>query len=223
MKPKLHALLAAGCVLYVPWAVQAHCGPNDNCVHAPCHHGQDTPECKAATGGERLSTRIQQPEVREAVREIVIPKVPQLNLPVGGSAKPPPNAPAPLGKLDVRAAPPGPSKPFPPSLPPSAIAQQVVPQVYSAALTATREIENQRAMEELRKNNPKLAGSAWLQEQRQLKLGEIFKELERVNSYAQQAKQQLPADGRHDTVRDSLERASSLLQAFGSGEPGASK
>jgi hypothetical protein len=210
------ALLASlGLGAWAPAA--AHCGPNENCVYAPCHHGPGDPECQASTNGAKLTGKIQQPEIKAAVGEIIVPKVPQLNLPVGGGAKAPPNLPAPPGKLDVRAQT-GKSLPFPPNLPPSAIARDVAPQVYADTFTAAREIDNQRAMEELRKKHPKLAGSSWLNERRTLKLGETFKELERINSRAQQAKEALGDDPRYQGQRQALEKAAGLLQTFGSGD-----
>jgi len=223
--PLAAALLAACCW---PAPALAHCGPNEVCSDQPCHHGPDTDSCRQATGGARAAARIQSPEVQQAVREIIIPKVPQLNLPVGGAAKNPgaprpANLPAPPGQVAPRpgtAAAPA----EPPRLPPSAIVREVAPQLFSEALTVTREIDHHRALDELRRKDPRLADSAWLAERRQIKLGEAFRQLERIDARARQAKDALPEERRYGDLRDALGRASQLLQSFGSGDrPAQSK
>jgi hypothetical protein len=201
----------------------AHCGPNERqCVYSPCHHGPGTPECQAATGAARITSRIAEPAVREEVREIVIPKVPQLDLPVGPGARPP-NAPAPLGRIDTRVPPLSDPRPLPAALPASAIARDVAPQVYAGAFAASREIDNARALEKLQKSHPRLAGSAYLTERREVKLGDIFEQLKRVDARAQQAIGGLAGDDRYRDQRDSLSRASRLLQSFGSGDAAADR
>ena len=211
--------IAAALAAAMPLAAGAHCGANEECVDAPCHHGPNTPECRAATGAAKITSRIAEPAVQEAVREIIIPKVPQLNLPVGGETKPPANSPASLGKIDLRLPPLTDPRPLPPGLPASAIARDVAPQIYAGTFAATREIDNARALEALQKNNPRLANSAYLTGRRQIKMGEVFELLKRIDARAQTAIETLGSDSRYQSERDSLDRASQLLQSFGSGDP----
>ena len=222
MKPMMMAVAAAlGAAL--PLAASAHCGPNDVCVDAPCHHGPNTPECLAAAGAARITSRIAEPAVREEVREIIIPKVPQLNLPVGGETRPPANAPAPLGKIDIRVPPLTDPRPLPPRLPASVIVHDVAPQIYAGTFAATREIDNARALDALQKNNPRLANSVYLRERRRIKMGETFEQLKRIDARAQQAVGGLQNINRYEDLRDSLSKASLLLQSFGSGDAPASR
>lgn len=214
----LQLAIAAAVFMVLPLSASAHCGPNEQCHYDPDHHGPNTPEAQAARGAAAITSKIAEPAVKEVVRELIIPKIPQLNLPVGGEAKPPPNAPAPLGKIDIRGASPGDLRPFPAGLPASAIARDVVPQVYADIFAATREIDNARALEELQKKNPRLANSAYLTEHRQIKMGEAFEQLKRIDARAQQAIGGLGDDSRYQSLRDSLSRASGLLQSFGSGD-----
>ena len=220
MKPKSMTLaIAAALAAAIPLASGAHCGANEQCVDAPCHHGPNTPECLAATGAAKITSRIAQAAVKEEVREIIIPKVPQLNLPLGGATKPPANAPASLGKIDMRLPPLTDPRPLPPGLPASAIARDVAPQIYAGTFAATREIDNARALEALQKSIPRLAHSAYLTERRQIKMGEVFELLQRIDARARNAIEILGNDDRYQSQRDSLDRASLLLQSFGSGEP----
>lgn len=222
MKLESMALAVAAAIAGAwPVAAEAHCGPNDVCVDAPCHHGPNTPECLAATGAAKITSKIAEPAIKEEVREIIIPKVPQLNLPVGGETKPPPNAPAALGKIDTRLPPLTDPRPLPPELPASTIARDVAPQIYAGTFAATREIDNARAIEALQKNHPRLANSAYLTERRQIKMGEVFELLKRIDARAQKAVELLGDDSRYQSQRDALDRASLLLQSFGSGEPAA--
>ena len=213
----LAAALCASLAAFFSLGARAHCGANEECVYSPCHHGANTPECQAATGAAKITSKIAEPAVQEAVREIIIPKVPQLKLPVSGAAKPD-NAPAPLGKIDIRVAPLTDPRPLPPGLPASVIARDVVPQIYAGTLATTREIDNARALEALQKNNPRLANSAWLNERRQIKMGEAFEQLKRIDSRARQAKDLLGDNRQYQDMSDSLRGASALLQSFGSGE-----
>ena len=202
----------------------AHCGPNDtNCEYAPCHHGPNAPECLAATGAAKITSRIAEPAVKEEVREIIIPKLPQLSLPVDADSTRPPNAPAQLGKVDVRVPPLTDPHPLPPGLPASVIARDVAPQIYAATFAATREIDNSRALETLQKNNPRLANSAYLSERRQIKMGETFEQLKRIDTRARQAIGGLQGSNLYPDLRDSLSRASLLLQSFGSGDASRSR
>jgi hypothetical protein len=196
----------------------AHCGANDECVYAPCHHGPNAPECQAATGAAKITARIAEPAVREEVREIIIPKVPQLNLPVGAGAKVPASAPSSPGRIDPRSLPPGAALPSSVNLPPSAIARDVAPQVFSGTLAAMREIDNARALEKLQKNNPRLANSNYLRERRQKQLGEVFEQLKLIDKRAKKAVDGLGTDERYDDLRGSLSRAAALLESFGSGD-----
>lgn len=213
--------LAVVLALILPLSAHAHCGPNEQCRYDPFHHGPDTPEAQTARNAAAMTSRIAEPAVKEAVRELVIPKVPQLNLPLGGAAKPPANAPAPLGKTEVREvspSPPGNARPLPPALQASAIAREVAPKVYTEIFAASREIDNARALEALQKKDPRLANSAYLTERRQIKLGETFEQLKRIDARAQQAINGLEKENRRPDLRDSLSRASLLIQSLGSGD-----
>lgn len=217
------AVAAAWAALCASTPVFAHCGANEKCIDDPCHHGADNDMCRQATGGARAAARIQAPEVKQAVQEVIIPKVPQLNLPVGGAPRPagaprPPSLPAPPGQVDARAPAVVDARPLPPRLPPSVIARDVVPQVYGGAIAVAREIDHQRALDELRQKDPRLANSAWLAERRQIKLGEAYRQLERIDARARGAIEGLGPEPRYDDLRDSLGRASRLLQSFGSGD-----
>ena len=215
-RPPSHVLatvLCAALAAFFSLGAHAHCGANEECVYSPCHHGANSPECQAATGAAKITSKIAEPAVQEAVREIIIPKVPQLKLPVSGAAKPD-NAPAPLGKIDTNIAPLIDPRPLPPGLPASAIAHDVVPQIYAGTLAVTREIDNARALEALQKNNPRLANSAWLNEHRQIKMGEAFEQLQRIDKRARQAKDLVDGDSRYLDMSESLRNASALLQSF---------
>lgn len=218
--PAAAAALAAACW----WGpALAHCGPNEECRDDPCHHGPNE-YCRQSMGGAKAAVRIQAPEVQEAVRELIIPKVPQLNIPLGGAQRPPgaprpASLPAPPGQVDQRLPAAIDPKPLPPGLPPSAIARDVAPQVYAGTIAVTREIDHQRALEDLRKKDPRLANGSWLGERRQIRLGEAYRQLERIDARARQAVDGLGAEPRYEDLRDSLSRASRLLQSFGSGDP----
>lgn len=203
-------MLAAVLATVASLPVRAHCGANDQCVYSPCHHGPSDPDCIASKSAGSLTANVAKPEVKETMQEIVIPKVPQLNLPVGGGARPR-NAPAPLGKIE--AAPASAREPIP-QLPASAIARDVVPQVYAGTLAATREIDNARALEKLQRENPRLAGSSYLTEHRESKLKETFKRLQDYHAQTQEALNVLKDDPTSLDLRNTLGRANGLLQVL---------
>jgi hypothetical protein len=224
MKP---ALAAASACLWGTAAL-AHCGAGERCEPSPCHHGP-TPECVQSQGGGRVAERIQSPEVAQAVKEVIIPKVPQLTLPVGNGGKPapgkprPPNLPAPAGEVPALLPPAHDPRPLPPSLPPSAIARDVAPQVFTGIISVTRDIEHERALDDVRKKDPRLADSTWLTGHRIGALGDAYKQLENLDGKSQEVVKRLgPSGGYTDTI-DSLRRASQALQVFGSGDQAKEK
>jgi hypothetical protein len=214
------ALVFAACCWSMP--ALAHCGVNELCVTDDCHHGPDTETCRQSRGGARAAAQITAPEIRQAVQEIVIPKVPQLNLPVGAprpasDGKPaahPANLPAPPGQVDPKMAAAHDTLPFPPGLPPSAIARDVAPQVFAGVLAATRDIDHARALGELAKNDPRLAQSIWLSERRHATLGLAYRQAQRLKAQAAQIESRIGDDPRYGPLSDALSRTSAALELF---------
>jgi hypothetical protein len=180
-------------------------------------------------GGGRVAERIESPEVKQAVREVIIPKVPQFNLPLGNAPKPapgakrPPNLPAPAGQAPAQVPLTQDTRPLPPALPPSAIAREGAPQVFSAIISVTRDIEHDRALDDLRKKDPRLADSQWLTDHRIGKLGEAYKELKHIDERTNAYIEHIDPAGPYSDLRESLSRASRTLQIFGAGDPAKEK
>lgn len=218
------AALAALVPLIWSTASLAHCSAGETCVSAPCHHGP-TPECQESQGGGRVADRITTPEVAAAMSEVIIPKVPQLNLPVGNAPKPAPgarrpsNLPAPAGQAAPLVPPARDPGPLPPALAPSAIARDVAPQVFTGIISVTRDIEHERALDDLRKKDPRLAASTWLSDHHTAKLGSAYKQLENLNRRSLEVQEKLGPAGAYEDLRESLSRASKAMQVFGSGDP----
>lgn len=216
--------LAALVPLIWSTASLAHCSAGEQCVSLPCHHGP-TPECQQWQGGGRVAERITSPEVAAAMSEIIIPKVPQLNLPLGTAGKPtaaarrPSNLPAPAGQGALLVPPARDPGPLPPALAPSAIARDVAPQVFSGIISVTRDIEHERALDDLRKKDPRLAQSTWLSDHHAGKLGSTYKQLENLNRRSLEVQDKLGQAGAYEDLRESLSRASKAIQIFGSGDP----
>lgn len=218
-------LALAAAVAASTWAAAsfAHCGAGEKCVSDPCHHGP-TPECQQWQGGGRAIERIDSPQVAAALNEVVIPKVPQLNLPLGNTPKSPPGTPrspklpVPAGQTAPLVPPAHDSGPLPPALPPSAIARDAAPQVFTGIISVTRDIEHERALDEVRKKDPRLAGSNWLSDHHTIKLGDTFKQLQNLDRRSTEVQQKLGPQGRYDDLRESLSRASKAMQVFGNGD-----
>ncbi len=215
---------AAAALLAWCWssAALAHCGAGETCVASPCHHGP-TPECLQSQGGGRVAERIASPQVQEAVKEVIIPKVPQFNLPINPpktapGGKRPANLPAPAGEAPAQVPLAHDTRALPPALPPSAIAREAAPQVFTGIISVTRDIEHERALDDLRKKDPRLADSQWLTDHRTVKLGESYKELERIDKATHGYIEHIDPAGPYSDLRESLSRASKTLQMFGAGE-----
>jgi hypothetical protein len=212
---------------FVAWAWStaslAHCSAGDKCVASPCHHGP-TPECLESQGGGRVAERITSPEVALAVNEVIIPKVPQLNLPVGGNkpgsgTRRSSNVLPPAGEPAALVPPARDPAPLPPSLPPSVIARDAAPQVFTGIISVTRDIEHERALDELRKKDPRLANSSWLTDHHTVKLGDAFKQLQNLDRRSAEVQGKLGPEGPYGDLREALSRASKAMQVFGSGDP----
>lgn len=223
IRPFAPAAAAALAIWCWSTAALAHCSAGETCVSAPCHHGP-TPECLQSQGGGRVAERVQSPEVLLAMKEVIIPKVPQFDLPLGNAAKPgpapkrPPKLPAPAGQPQAHVPPGQDTRPLPPELPPSAIARDEAPQVFTGIISATRDIEHERALDDLRKKDPRLADSQWLADHRTVKLGEAYKQLERIDERTHAYIEQIDPAGPYRDLRESLSRAAKTLQVFGAGE-----
>jgi hypothetical protein len=211
-------LLAAG-----GWSgvALAHCGSSDSrCSFDPCHAGPGTASCKEAAAGARAIARIPSPETGQVLQELILPRVPQWNLPEVGKAvrrvaRRPANLPAPPGLQEQRLPASIDPRPLPSGLPPASVARELAPQVFSGAMALTRELDHQRAIEELRRTEPQLAESAWLRERMQRKAGEAFRQLQRVDQRSQAVLKMLPEEPGYAELRDSLARTTRALQSIG--------
>jgi len=221
------ASLAAIVVAAAGWtqAVLAHCGPNDSrCIYDPCHGGAETAPCAQAMAGARLLSRIQAPEVQQAVEEVILPRVPQMNLPEGAKTSQRvvrrlPNLTVPPGMVEPRLPASIDPRPLPAGLPPANVARELAPQVFSGAITVAREIDHLRAVNELRRSDPRLADSAWLRERVQAKGAEAFRQLQLLDQRSEAVLQMLPQEPRYAELRDSLERTAQAMRAIGNDAP----
>ena len=228
-KPRLTACasLAAIALAAACWtgAVLAHCGPNDSrCMYDPCHGGADSAPCAQAMAGTRLLSRIQAPELQQAVEEVILPKVPQMNLPEGAKAsqrvvRRPANLTVPPGMVEPRLPASIDPRPLPAGLPLANVARELAPQVFSGALMVTREIDHLRAVNDLRRSDPRLAESAWLRERVQARGAEAFRQLQVLDQRTQAVLQMLPQDPRYAELRDSLARTAQAMRAIGNDAP----
>lgn len=216
-------MLVAGATCWMPPAL-AGCGADARCGKDACQGSADSPPCQQSMAGLAAAARVQAPEMQQAVQELILPRVPQLNLPEGGKAarrgaRLPTNLPASPGQV----APQLPSsidpRPLPTGLPPANAARELAPQVFAGALAVTRELDHQRALNDLRRSDPRLADSAWLRERVQLKAGEAFRQLQRVEQSSQAVLKMLPDEARYADLRDGLARTAQALKFVGSGVP----
>lgn len=221
------ASLAAIVVGAACWTgvVLAHCGPNDDrCIYDPCHGGADSAPCRQAMAGARLFSGIQAPELQQAVEEVILPKVPQMNLPEGAKASQRavrrlPNLTVPPGMIEPRLPASIDPRPLPVGLPPANVARELAPQVFSGALMLTRDIDHLRAVNDLRRSDPRLADSAWLRERVQSKGAEAFRQLQVLDQRTQSVLQMLPQEPRYAELRDSLARTAQAMRAIGNDAP----
>jgi hypothetical protein len=216
--------LVLGAACWTP-PVRAACGLTDiRCAPDPCQAGPDSAPCQEGRAGLGAAARVQAPEVQQAMQELVLPKVPQLNVPEGGKAagrtvRRPTNLPAPPGKVEPHLPASIDPRVLPSSLPPENVARELAPQVFSGAIAVARELDHQRALDELRRSDPRLADSAWLRERIQSRAGEAFRQLQRVEKGAQDVRKMLPEEPRHADLRDTLNRTAQALSFVGSGVP----
>jgi hypothetical protein len=216
--------LVLGAACWTPPA-RAACGLTDiRCAADPCQSGPDSAPCQEGRAGLGAAARVQAPETQQAMQELVLPKVPQLNLPEGGKAtqrnvRRPANLPAPPGQVEPHL--PASIDPRVPasSLPPENVARELAPQVFAGALAVTRELDHQRALNDLRLSDPRLADSAWMRERVQSRAGEAFRQLQRVEQRSQAVLKMLPEDARYADLRDALARTSRALRFVGNGVP----
>jgi hypothetical protein len=222
-----HAVLAAlvlGVACCTPPAL-AQCAPTDaRCASDPCQASPDAAPCRDIGAGLGAAARVQAPEVQQAVQEVILPRSPQLNLPETGKAarrnvRRPANLPMPPGMLEAQLPASFDPRPLPPGVPPANVARELAPQVFAGAIAVTRELDHLRALNELRRSDPRLADSAWMRERIQSRAGEAFRQLQRVEQRSQAVLKLLPDEARYADLRDGLARTAQALKFVGSGVP----
>jgi hypothetical protein len=219
------AALVLGAACWTPPSL-AQCGLTDaRCGNDACQAGADTAPCQDSRAGLAAAARVQSPEMQQAVQELILPRVPQRNLPeVARTAtrRPvarPTNLPAPPGRVEPQLPVSIDPRALPAGLPAANVARELAPQVFSGAIAVARELDHQRALDELRRSDPRLADSAWLRERIQSRAGEAFRQLQRVEKGAQDVRKMLPEEPRHADLRDTLNRTAQALSFVGSGVP----
>ena len=221
------AVLAALCVgvaCYTPPALAQCALTGTACASDPCVASPDAGPCRDIGAGLGAAARVQAPEVQQAVQDVILPRSPQLNLPETGKAarrnvRRATNLPAPPGLLEAQLPASFDPRPLPSGLPPASVARELAPQVFAGAIAVTRELDHLRALNELRRSDPRLADSAWLRERIQSRSGEAFRQLQRVEQRSQAVLQMLPDEARYAELRDGLARTAQALKFVGSGVP----
>lgn len=156
----------------------AHCspGPGVECVSSPCHHGEDTSECRGVKGGYLIASNMES----SAVKQDIIVVLKDLRL-----REFPPDG-APVMKLAAPLAEPA---PLPIALPASAIkTKEDVKKVQAQVLSIVRDSQNAHALVELTQKNPKAASEA-VNRMSVQHLKETFEELKRWNTVLEAAQQ----------------------------------
>jgi hypothetical protein len=219
------AALVLGAACWTP-PVLAQCGLADiRCSNDPCQAGPETAPCQESMAGLAAAVRAQSPEMQQAVQELVLPRVPQLNLPEvakSTSRRPvrrPANLPVPPGQVEPQLPASIDPRPLPAGVPAANAARELAPPVFAGAIAVTRELDHQRALAELRRSDPRLADSAWLRERIQARAGEAFRQLQRVEQRSQAVRKLLPDEPRYAELRESLDRTGQALKFVGSGAP----
>jgi hypothetical protein len=222
------ALFAALLLAAAGWAqpALAQCGPSDAlCGTAACQAGTETEGCRESMAGLSAAARAQSPELQQAVQDVILPRVPQRNLPEiarTATRRPvarPTNLPARPGLVEPQLPASLDPRPLPAGLPPANVARELAPQVFAGAIAVTRELDHQRALDELRRSDPRLADSAWLRERIEARAGQAYRQLQRVEQGAQAVRKMLPDEPRYGDLRDSLGRTAQALKFVGSGAP----
>jgi len=216
--------LVLGAACWTPPA-RAACGLTDiRCASDPCQAGADSAPCQDGRAGLGAAARVQAPEMQQAVQDLILPRVLQMNLPEGGKAarrnvRRPANLPTPPGQVEPNLPASIDPRVLPSSLPPANVARELAPQVFAGALAVTRELDHQRGLNELRRSDPRLADSAWMRERIQARAGEAFRQLQRVEQRSQAVQKMLPEEARYAELRDALARTAQALKFVGSGAP----
>jgi hypothetical protein len=228
-KPRAaRTVLAALVVVAACWMpiALAQCGTGDaRCGIVACQAGSDTAACQDGMAGLSAAARAQSPELQQAVQDVILPRVPQRNLPEiarTATRRPvarPTNLPASAGHVEPQLPASLDPRPLPTGLPAANVARELAPQVFAGAIAVTRELDHQRALDELRRSDPRLADSAWLRERIEARAGEAWRQLQRVEQGAQAVRKMLQDEPRYGELRDSLGRTAQALKFVGSGAP----